>query len=215
MPRINVNSLLFSFSFYFSLYYKFYKGVAPICIYAIGGYRRSMKSAICSNSMLKKTALVAITILVLALAVVGPTSSIKNASGKVGVISGIVRPTGSITCPDGTTISNTGTSINASEAGTGNYIIFGSSVNPASGDISKAQINNNNFHLFGIGAPICSSGSSEPTRITMQGECGGLSVITINYKAERARKRNPWHPGRMLERLHLVPFLHFLFVFIF
>ena len=122
----------------------------------------------------KKTPLITVIILAVALAVASPIFSIDSAEGKrTGLVSGIVRPTGNLRCPDGSTIMRTGVSINASsDLQSGHYIIYGP-FEEKSGDISKVQINKNSFHLIGSGPPVCPSGSSDSATVSFNGACAG------------------------------------------
>ena len=137
----------------------------------------------------KKTPLIAVTILAVALAVVSPIFSIDSAEGKrTGLVSGNYRTTGSITCPDGSTIMGTGISINASsDLQSGHYIIYGP-FEEKSGDISKVQINKNSFHLIGSGPLVCPSGSSGSTTVSFDGPCAGAGEVQVKYEAKTGER---------------------------
>jgi hypothetical protein len=138
----------------------------------------------------KKTPLIAVTILAVALAVVSPIFSIDSVEGKrTGLVSGNYRTTGSITCPDGSTIMGTGISINASSSEQlGQYIIYGPFEEKFSGDISKVQINKNSFHLIGSGPPVCPSGSSDSSTVSFNGACAGAGEVQVKYEAKTGER---------------------------
>ena len=130
-----------------------------------------------SNSMLKKTSLLTITILAVALAVVGSILSINSAAGSGAESNIILR--GSITCPDKSTITPLGLAFNASDTG-GHYIIYNPNGGQKSGDISRTQGSQSAFKFTGTGDPVCDP-NSDLTSISVHGQCG--SDVTVMYKA--------------------------------
>ena len=135
-----------------------------------------------SNNMIKKTPIIAVTILAVALAMVGPTLSINSAAAaQAKVATGVAAfpPTGSITCPDGSTVTDLTTSFNIFKVSKTGNIGGGYFIYPLdrSGSISQANISPNNFKFIGIGAPVCPSPSFGLVSITMTGKCGeGVTV---------------------------------------
>jgi hypothetical protein len=132
--------------------------------------------------MLKKMSVLVITILAVALAVVGPVLSINSAAGS-GAESNVIL-IGSITCPDKSTIAPVGLAFNATDTG-GHYIIFNPNEGEKSGDISRTQGSQSTFKFTGTGEPVCDSNSGL-TSISVQGLCG--SSVTVMYKAENKER---------------------------
>jgi hypothetical protein len=132
-----------------------------------------------SNNVLKKTPLIAATILVISLAVVGPNS----AAGSVARTATIAQ--GTITCPDKSTL-NVGLAFNATETAQARYVFYNPSDGERSGDITKTRASQNSFQFIGIGEPVCSSASSDRTTISVQGKCG--SDVRVSYKAKNGER---------------------------
>ena len=143
-----------------------------------------------SNNMIKKTPIIAVTILAVALAMVGPTLSINSveATKLRWQLAWPPSPHRKYNMPRRKHRHDLTTSFNIFKVSKTGNIGGGYFIYPLdrSGSISQANISPNNFKFIGIGAPVCPSPSFGLVSITMTQKCG--EGVTVQYSAKNGER---------------------------
>lgn len=124
-------------------------------------------------------------VLFLAIALAAAPTSFSHNALAVAVKSLVGRGTGTVTCPDGTTVNDVGIDIftSRSKGNTGGSF----SINFDSGNLVTKTLNQNHYTLKGsvFSDTTCSEGSG-PIAVTISGNCG--QDVPIHYVAANGVK---------------------------